>query len=245
MNSLYTTLSEIYEGMYQTFIDYEAEFQFYSNILSEFNGKSVIEIGCGTGHLAHRFVNKGFEYIGLDLSADMLDIAKNKYPQCQFFQGDMRDFELPKQQDAAIITGRTISYLITNEDVYDTFKTLHQNLNASGVLCFDCIDANAFIPAIQEKEKIVHQATVNGKRFQRDSFWKINLSQSWTFDWLSVYYEEDGNGDLLKIGADNSTIRAFTKDEIILFLTLTGFQIERVIPRSSYAFDTYVFIAKK
>jgi len=245
MNNLYTELSDIYEGMYQTFINYEAEFNFYSKILQDFHCKSVVEIGCGTGHLAHPLVNQGFEYMGLDLSVDMLAIARRNYPQYHFLEADMRNFNLAKSLDAAIITGRTISYLITNEDVYNTFKTIHHNLNDSGILCFDCIDANAFIPAIQEGKKIIHQAMVKGRQFQRDSFWTINFNHSWTFNWLSVYYEKNETGESTKIGGDHSTIRAFTKDEITLFLTLAGFQIERIIPRLSYAFDTYVFIAKK
>ena len=83
------------------------------------------------------------------------------------------------------------------------------------------------------------------KNYIANSFWSINFSQSWTFDWLSVYYKEDDNGNLIKIGEDNSTIRAFSKDEISLFLQLTGFEVKEIIPRSSYAFDTLVVVAEK
>jgi hypothetical protein len=83
------------------------------------------------------------------------------------------------------------------------------------------------------------------KNFTGESFWKINFTQSWTFDWLSVFYEEQKDSSLLKIGEDNSTIRAFTKDEIILFLQLAGFRLKEIFPRSSYAFDTFVAVAEK
>ncbi|CAN5687683.1 hypothetical protein BH10BAC2_BH10BAC2_04000 [soil metagenome] len=245
MNNLYSSLSAIYEAMYQSFINYEDEYNFYSAILLKHHCNAVLEIGCGTGNLASRFIDGGFTYTGIDLSDDMLNIAEKNNPQYSFIKADMRDFKLKLKVSSAIITGRTISYLITNKDVYDAFISINKNLTTNGIICFDCIDANKFIPLIKDGEKIVHKATVNNKKFHRDSFWKVNFSQSWAFDWLSVYYQEEDNGNLVKIGEDNSTIRAFSKDEIGLLLQLTGFTVKEIIDRPSYAFDTFVVVAKK
>ena len=33
MNTLYADLAEVYEAMYRTFIDYEAEFAFYAQLI--------------------------------------------------------------------------------------------------------------------------------------------------------------------------------------------------------------------
>ena len=244
MNNLYSSLSEVYEAMYQSFINYENEYNFYSAILLQHNCKEVLEVGCGTGNLAERFTGAGFKYTGMDLSDDMLNIAKKNNPKSMFVKADMRDFELHKKIRSCIITGRTFSYLITNKDVYDALTAINKNLVTNGIVCFDFIDANKFIPQIKDGEKVVHKATVNNKKYHRDSFWKVNLAQSWTFDWHSVYYEEVEDS-LIKIGEDNSTIRAFCKDDIVLFLQLAGFEIKEIIARPSYAFDTFVVVAEK
>jgi demethylmenaquinone methyltransferase/2-methoxy-6-polyprenyl-1,4-benzoquinol methylase len=50
----------------------------------------VLDLCCGTGDLAG-LIKKTFPDInvtGIDFSEKMLDIAKNKYPQVRFFQGD-------------------------------------------------------------------------------------------------------------------------------------------------------------
>ena len=47
MNNLYTNHSEIYEMMYQTFINYDEEYAYYSDKLKKYNAGSVIELGCG------------------------------------------------------------------------------------------------------------------------------------------------------------------------------------------------------
>ena len=244
MSNLYGNLSEVYQAMYQTFMDYDAEYAFYSHILTKYARQNVLEVGCGTGNLAGRFLQDGFGYCGLDNSEDMLRIAKRNH-NAAFLQGDMRHFTLTNHIDAAIITGRTLSYLITNQDVSDAFSAIRNNLTDGGLICFDFIDANRFIPAINTDKTIVHRANFGTRQFSRDSFWRVNLAQSWLFDWKSVYYELDDTQNWLKIGEDNSTIRAFTKNEIELFLTLTGFKIREIIDRPSYAFDTFVMIATK
>lgn len=243
MNNLYTGLAEVYEAMYQTFIDYEEEFLFYAGLLRRGNCHAMVEIGCGSGHLASRFANAGFQYTGLDLSPDMLQIAAQKHPNGAFIQADMRHFNLPKPVDGAVMTGRTISYLIQNQDVSDCFASVRRNLKTGGLFCFDFIDAGRFIPNIVEGEKITHRAAWGERQFSRDSYWKVNMEHGWGFDWKSIYYEEIAEG-AIQIGEDDSTIRAFTKDEITLFLKLAGFKVMDCIDRPAYAFETYVMVAE-
>jgi hypothetical protein len=69
----------------------------------------------------------------------------------------MRDFNLEKQVDA-IITGRSTSYLTTNDDLNETFASLFNNITEEGIIAFDFIDANRFIPYINENQKIIHKA---------------------------------------------------------------------------------------
>ena len=243
MNDLYTSLAEVYDGMYRTFINYEEEFRCYSEILRAHQCTQVLEIGCGTGNLSGKLIENGFHYSGLDLSEEMLAIARKNYTQAEFVKGDMRDFDLCKKFQSAIITGRTISYLLSNKDVHVSFLNINKHLTSKGILCFDCIDANKFIPLIKEGEKITHRASFGGKTFLRESFWSINFNHSLSFDWRSIYYEDE-NGQLKKIGEDTSTIRAFTKDEITLFLRLSGFELMQIQDRPSYAFDTFVVTAQ-
>jgi SAM-dependent methyltransferase len=244
VNNLYAGLAEVYEAMYQTFINYEEEFLFYSRLLHDAPGRAMIEIGCGSGHLAPRFEQAGYAYNGLDLSADMLALAQKKSPASSFMQVDMRHFDLPEPVNGAIMTGRTISYLLHNRDVYDCFVSVRRNLTPGGLFCFDFIDASRFLPRLRPEEKIVHRATHDGRSFFRESFWKPNLEYGWGFDWKSTYFEETDTKSA-PIGEDQSTIRAFTKDEIFLFLQLAGFEVVSCTDRASYAFETFVVVGRR
>ena len=245
MNNLYKNFAEVYEMMYQAFINYDEEYAFYSGKLKKYKSKSLVEPGCGTGNLAIRFMAGGFKYTGLDLNKAMLAVAKRKNAEIEFIEADMRNFQLARKQDACIIAGRSSSYLFTNNDVLDAFHSIYNNLNSGGILCFDCIDAVKFIPLIKDGKHIIHNAAYNERKFQRESFWSVNENQSWAFNWDSVYFERDEKGVLQKIGEDKSTIRAFTKEDICLFLVLCDFKIKEIEDRPSYAFDTFVTVAQK
>lgn len=245
MSNLYSNLSVVYEAMYQSFNDYEAEYLFYSEILVKYHCKTLVEIGCGSGNLVSHFANAGFDFLGMDLSEEMLFIAKEKSPNAQFIKKDMRDFDLQTKLDAAIITGRTISHLTTNNDVVDCFKSINRSLINEGILCFDCIDATKFMPQVESGKIIIHKASHEGKHYKRESHWSKNLATGFTTDWASVYYEVAANDTLTKLGEDDTVIRSFTKEEITIFLALNGFSVKEIIDKPSYAFDTFVIVAQK
>ena len=244
MGKLYSDLAEVYEAMYKTFIDYKEESIFYSEILRKYNKKSVLEIGSGTGDLASYFKEGGYEYSGLDLSKEMIHIAKRKLPDCTFLEGDMRSFELGKPVESVIMTGRTISYLISNNDVNETFKNIHANMEMGGIFCFDFIDANRFIPEILKDGEVIHEANNNHIKYVREGKWELKLKEGMDLIWTAKYSKEV-NGELVEIGKDTSTVRTFTKDELKIFLTINSFEIKEIINRASYAFPTYVIVAEK
>jgi SAM-dependent methyltransferase len=237
-------MAAIFDAMYQTFIDYDEEYHFYNSLIQENNCKTILEIGSGTGNLAKRFQENNKDYIGLDYSQSMIAIAKERNKNGTFIHGDMREFELEKPVDCVLITGRSTSYLITNEDVNNTFDSIHKNLNKDGVLIFDFIDANRFIPFTKENEIIIHKAEYDGVKYYRNSNWKTTSSENFMLEWTAQYYTLE-NDEKEIIADDFSTVRVFTLNEIQLFLYLNDFEIIRTIDRKTYAYDTYVIVARK
>ncbi|WP_348798624.1 class I SAM-dependent DNA methyltransferase [Flavobacterium adhaerens] len=237
-------MAAIFDAMYQNFIDYDKEYEFFNKLIQEENCYSILEIGSGTGNLAKRFYNNNKNYIGLDSSLSMIEIAQQKNKNCTFIHGDMRNFDLEKPVDAILITGRSTSYLINNEDIADTFESIHKNLNSNGILIFDIIDANRFIPFIKENKTIIHKAHFDGIDYIRESQWETSPFENFVLDWNAKYYQKnESKKDILV--EDISTVRVFTVNEIQLFLYLNHFEILKIIDRKTYAYDTYVFVAKK
>lgn len=234
----------IFDAMYQTFIDYDDEYEFFNGLIQEKKCNSILEIGSGTGNLAKRFHENNQNYKGLDSSLSMIAIAQERNKNCTFIHGDMRNFVLENPVDVIIITGRSTSYLINNEDIIDTFECVHKNLNPNGIFIFDIIDANRFIPFIKENEIIVHEASYEGTNYIRESQWETTPFENFMLNWNAKYYQiKDNEKEILS--DDFSTVRVFTLNEMELFLYLNKFEILKVIDRKTYAYDTYVIIAQK
>jgi hypothetical protein len=194
--------------------------------------------------MAPLFMADGLHYLGMDLSEDMLVIARQKFPTASFFNGNITTFRLPKPSDAVLMLGRTISYLTKTEEVRKGFLACYDNLVPEGILVFDFIDASRFIPSIDPKQVIVHEATAEGVSYCRKSHWRVNLTDGFCFDWDSAYFKVNGTTHQ-PIGQDLSTIRSFTEEELRILLALTGFDVLEVLDKTSYAFPTKVIVAKK
>jgi SAM-dependent methyltransferase len=242
VTQLYTTFAELYHKMYQSFIDYDEEYAFYKKLIDRKGSRSVLEIGCGTGELARRFLKDGYGYTGIDISATMLNYARKELPQNHFHEMDMRDITLPREFDAVLITARSISYILINNDVMSTFRSIKNVLNAGGMLIFDFIDAKHFIPSINQGETITHEVLVDNVKYKRESIFQRRIDSNWNWIWKSTFFKQDG-GTFSAIGSDEAELRAFTADELEIFLSLTGFQVTQLINRKVYAFDTQVIEA--
>ena len=237
MTILYTELARVYHEMYLTLFDYEREFQFFHELLERYASRSVVELGCGSGNLAPYFLEHGYEYRGVDIAPEMLKIAREVVPHAAFCQGDMRSFKLDDPVDAAIITGRSTSYLLTNEDVRNALRCIREALRENGFLIFDAFRAESVI--VGSKTEFIHEATFGDRSYKRISRKSRNLQTGWTWNW-DAEYQIDEPGKPTRIVKDSSVLRAFTEQELRLFLTLEQFDLVDVIKD-----ETFAFVARK
>jgi SAM-dependent methyltransferase len=104
-------------------------------------GKELLDIGCGTGELSLRLVKEGYSVTGVDLSEDMLFIAREKAEKeglnLPLFQQDMSELEGLGQFDIITIFCDSLNYLDTEEKVINTFKKVRDHLSERGLFLFD------------------------------------------------------------------------------------------------------------
>jgi trans-aconitate methyltransferase len=70
------------------------------DLLAPKRGETILDLGCGTGDLAHEIAKSGASVIGIDLSAEMVAAARAKYPDIDFRVGDGENFSLEQPVDA-------------------------------------------------------------------------------------------------------------------------------------------------
>jgi SAM-dependent methyltransferase len=63
-------------------------------LIKDIKGKKVIDLGCGTGRISKILSKRGAEVYGIDISKEMINIAKKEDLKSKYFVGDISN--LPK-----------------------------------------------------------------------------------------------------------------------------------------------------
>lgn len=84
-------------------------------------GRSVLEIGCGTGYLLNALAPK--TGVGIDFSEEMIKAASKNYPHLKFAVKDAEDYALEGAFDYIVISD-TVGYF---DDIQKAFRNIRQN----------------------------------------------------------------------------------------------------------------------
>jgi SAM-dependent methyltransferase len=111
-------------------------------------GSTVLELGCGTGRILIPMAEAGAEVVGLDRSADMLAIARDKLAACapdvqrraRLVAGDMRDFDLAQRFRLVTIPYRAFLHNLTVGDQLRTLEQVRRHLTDDGRLVLNVFD---------------------------------------------------------------------------------------------------------
>ncbi|MEK3777262.1 MULTISPECIES: class I SAM-dependent methyltransferase [Paenibacillus] len=198
--------------------------------------KSVAELGCGTGSITIPLVNSGFEVTGIDLSADMLSVARSKMeatPQghrlyregsVRWVQQDMREWRVPEPVDSVISFCDCVNYLLEQEDVIRTFQRTYEMLKPDGTFLFDVHHPNTLIRYDEEQPFVLDERSVS-------YIWTCDLDQDRCEieHHLSIFSRvDDGSKDMYQRFEEVHVQRAYNPDWMKLELSKAGFRDVKV-----------------
>ena len=132
----YARLAKFYDVLIGNSSDYSLNL--IKDFLNKYNpkGKSVLDIACGTGSILKR-LSKNYECTGLDVSKEMLKIAKQKTEGVTFHHLDMVDFNLGKKFEVILCLFDSINHLLNFSDWKKLFLNVFNHLSSSGIFIFD------------------------------------------------------------------------------------------------------------
>lgn len=166
--ALYTDLSGYYDLMCAD-IDYGAQSHYVRRVheLLGNQGKTYLDLACGTGpHLRH-FIDFGYSASGVDINQPMLDIAQLRCPEAQFTQQDMRSLNINAQMDLISCFLYSIHYNQSIAALSDCIAAVHRALKPGGLFCFNAVDKNT----IDNRAGIKRQLSHHGSEFSFQSNW--------------------------------------------------------------------------
>ncbi len=140
---MYTDFAYAYDRLMND-VPYEAWARYYAGLLELYSvrpGARCVECACGTGSLTIPLAKLGFSMTGMDLSAEMLNLAQQKAREqgmlIPFVRQDMRRLAVQRPVDAVLATCDGPNYLTASDDLLSFFKQAHAALKPGGVLAFD------------------------------------------------------------------------------------------------------------
>ena len=116
------------------------EYDVDENAGNSYQNKIVLDMGCGTGNITQRLAAKGYDMIGIDNSAEMLNVAMEKRgddSSILYLLQDMRAFELYGTVAAVVSVCDSINYVTEYEDLVQVFLLVNNYLDPEGVFIFD------------------------------------------------------------------------------------------------------------
>lgn len=135
MCAVFSRSQRFYDAIY-SWKDYPGEAALLKRLIAghkRSDGNALLDIACGTGpHVP--YLRDTFAYEGLDLDPQMLALARQRYPDVPFHQGDMVDFALGRQFDVVTCLFSSIGYTRTAPRLQQAVATMARHLRPGGVL---------------------------------------------------------------------------------------------------------------
>lgn len=104
--------------------------------------RRALDLGCGTGVLCQALSERGIVAEGLDLSPEMIAIARERAPGLTFTAGDMVTWKPEGRFDLVTCTGDALNHIFDPADVARVFQNVHDALNEGGFFLFDLLNAS-------------------------------------------------------------------------------------------------------
>jgi SAM-dependent methyltransferase len=133
------TYAAAYDDLYRD-KDYLAECDLIERVFASYGQgrvQRVLDLGCGTGGHAVILAQRGYELVGVDRSAEMLERARGRGSSARFELGDLGTLDLREAFGAALMMFAVLGYQVGNADVQAALAAARRHLQPGGLFFCD------------------------------------------------------------------------------------------------------------
>ncbi len=228
----FAAYAAFYDALYQD-KDYAGECDVLEQLFKRFSTSRVgkiLDLGCGTGGHAVVLASRGYDVTGVDRSAQMLKIAREKTRRLglriEFEEGDIRSWRSGEAWDAAIAMFAVISYQVDHDEIASTIETARHHLLPQGLFIFD-VWFGAGVVSNPPGERV--KETREG---DHDIIRCASSTLDLTRQTVHVHYsviDVNGQGALQRV-RETHRLRFYFPNELDLLLRAGGFSLLHLCP---------------
>lgn len=177
-------------------------------------GAKILDMACGAGRHAIILSRKNFDVTAVDLSENLLSMAKESAKKenlfINFIQSDIRKFETEQKFNLVLNLFTSFGYFETDEENFSVLQKAYDNLEIGGYFVLDFFNSEYIQKNLIEfSEEIINEAEIH-------QFRKIKNNR------VTKKIVITKNGNLTQF---EESVRMFTKDELVDAIQKIGFDI--------------------
>ena len=199
---------------------------FYLSMAEKY-GSPILELACGTGRVALKLAEAGYEVVGVDATRQMLKVARAKASNLpgnvrspvSFLRGDVTDLDL-QQEFPLVIIPSSFRFCLTTEQQLACLSSVRRHLTEDGVFILDLYPGDG---QQEEGEWSEDAHTTKGRHVKRSGRFVADLSnqiQHRTF----ILEITDSDGETWTIETENA-VALIDDKEADRLLQLSGFEV--------------------
>ncbi len=242
----YNAIARVYD-LLNAEIDYTAWADFVEACFSRYQKEKpqlVLDLACGTGSMTLELASRGYDMIGVDGSAEMLNVGferNNGQHSILWLLQDMRTFELYGTVSAVTCCLDSLNYLLSPKDLEQTLRCVHNYLDPDGLFLFDMNTPYKFQTVyadnayVLEDELVWDAGTDHEDRAAVFCGWQNHYDPSNRIcDFYLTLFCEDADGRYRR-EEEHQQERCYSVEELTALLEKTGFELLGLW--SDYAFS--------
>ncbi len=223
----YTSFAAVYD-LFMDNIPYEEWCVYLTSLLKERGVQNglVLDLGCGTGNLTELLAAEGYDMIGVDNAADMLEIAVEKKlasgRDILYLLQDMRELELYGTVAAAVSICDSINYILDYRELVRVFSLVNNYLDPGGIFIFD-------LNTKYKYQKILGESTIAENREEGSFIWENYFDKKTginEYDLTLFIQTENKQDSLFRRFEETHYQRAYSIEEIERALKEAGLVFE-------------------
>ena len=227
---------EAYTGfaqVYDTFMDnvpYDEWGEYLVSLLKKYGVEDglVLDMGCGTGAMTRYLDAHGYDMTGIDVSEEMLTIAKEKSsPDILYLLQDMREFELYGTMRAAVSICDSMNYILEEDDLLRVFSLVNNYLDPGGIFIFD-------LNTVYKYQEILGEQTIAEDREECSFIWDNFYDEEEMINEydLTVFVQEEG--DLFRRYCETHYQRSYSLETVRALIEKAGMEVLAIYDAFTY-----------
>lgn len=223
--SLYSD-ARLYDLLFPPPADLGAKATFYLDLADSTGGGPVLELACGTGTILLPIAARGIPCEGIDLSEEMLAVARAKSQasgvNVGLRTGDMAKFELPRQFPLIFSASNSLLHLHATSDLLSCFGSVRRHLQPGGRFAFDVFNPSVRMLASADGVRREMQRFIDPERGE------VRLDAAKRYDAEAQvgreiwYFSTEGEPDFFVVSLE---LRSIFPQELPLLLDAGGLRL--------------------